>query len=62
MLDEVTGLRQLMTLWADLKSHMLASYRTCFVNILKVCSPPRLPAQAVVINIDFYNYSKLMRC
>lgn len=36
MLDEVTGLRQLMTLWADVKSHMLASYRTCFVNILKV--------------------------
>ena len=38
MLDEVIGIRQLMTLWGDLKSHMLASYRTCFVNILKVCS------------------------
>lgn len=36
MLDEVTGLRQVMTLWADIKSHMLASYRTCFLNILKV--------------------------
>ncbi|KAL3161315.1 hypothetical protein ABBQ38_009669 [Trebouxia sp. C0009 RCD-2024] len=35
MLDEVTGLRQVMTLWADIKSHMLASYRTCFLNILK---------------------------
>lgn len=41
MLDEVTGLRYLMTLWRlwrDVQSHLLASYRACFVNILKVGS------------------------
>ena len=41
MLDEVTGLRYLMTLWrlwSDVESHMLVSYRACFVNILKVGS------------------------
>lgn len=41
MMDEVTGLRFLMTLWRlwrDVQSHLLVSYRTCFVNILKVGS------------------------
>ena len=46
MLDEVTGLRYLMTLWRlwrDVRSHMLVSYRACFVSILKVSHPQCCP-------------------